>query len=125
MTVLKAELYHVLLLLVIVRVGAVVSTLLPGEVQVWVFPTLSVIVTLQVLPLALPVVQEPPAVAIPLPRSVLPLRVKAWVPLTFQGDVAGDQPLALQTGTVLSNLKLKVLVSLLYVVPSLVLVFTL
>jgi hypothetical protein len=93
-----------------VAVGVVVSIRLAGEVQVVVLEALSEIVTLQVAPLVLPVVQVYELLAIPEEASELPVRVKVVVPLFFQGEGLGDQ--VPQVGAVLSTPKLRALVSL-------------
>jgi hypothetical protein len=70
-------LFHEVELGLKVTLGAIESTLLIGEVQVVVFPALSDIVTVQVSPCELPVVQDPPETLIPEPpASVDPDRVK-------------------------------------------------
>ena len=103
---------QVLLALVIFNVGAAISILFCGEVQVVELPALSVIVTLQVALWVADAVQANEVAEIPLPpASVLPVRVKSWVAaVVFQGTGdAGDQEVP-QTGAVKSTLKVPVVV---------------
>lgn len=73
-----------------------------GLVQVVVLPALSEMLTVQVAPLLEPVVQEPPAVFMPLPPvSVELARVKVRVPLDCHAAGFGVQ--VPQVGAVLSN----------------------